>query len=115
MLVLLSNSSVSKEGYVQKEIKKILDVADEKPEGTIFVIPLRLNNCKLPRRLEKWHCVDAFPESRQEWAYKRVLGSLKIRAAKLDIDLKNVITRQDKKEEWATEEEWQMLMDIYKK
>src|SRR3989337_344537 len=40
-IVCLSNSSVHKAGYIQKELRKVLDIADEKPEGTIFVIPVR--------------------------------------------------------------------------
>ena len=44
ILVCLSHSSVEKEGYIQKEIKFALDVADEKPEGTIFIIPIKLDN-----------------------------------------------------------------------
>jgi hypothetical protein len=39
VLVLLSSRSVAREGYLQKEIRTVLDVAAEKPEGTIFVIP----------------------------------------------------------------------------
>lgn len=35
VLVCLSKSSLGKRGYVQKEIKYALDVADEQPEGTI--------------------------------------------------------------------------------
>ena len=42
VVVCLSNSSITKEGYIQKEIRFALDVADEKPEGTIFLIPARL-------------------------------------------------------------------------
>ena len=38
ILVCLSKNSVTKEGYVQKEIKKSLDIADEKPEGELFLI-----------------------------------------------------------------------------
>src|SRR5690606_23764285 len=41
VIVCLSQNSISKEGYIQKEIKHALDVADEKPEGTIFIIPLK--------------------------------------------------------------------------
>lgn len=41
VIVCLSNSSVTKSGYVQKEIRFALDVADEKPEGTIFIVPVR--------------------------------------------------------------------------
>ncbi|HUT70159.1 MAG TPA: TIR domain-containing protein [Desulfatiglandales bacterium] len=48
----LSNISVSKEGYVQKELKKGLDILDKKPEGSIYLIPVRLDNCKTPKRME---------------------------------------------------------------
>src|ERR1700731_3380819 len=51
VVVCLSKSSITKEGYVQKEIRLGLDVADEKPEGTIFLIPLRLELCTVPDRL----------------------------------------------------------------
>ncbi len=42
VIVFLSKNSITKEGYVQKEIKDALDVAEEKPEGAIFLIPARL-------------------------------------------------------------------------
>jgi hypothetical protein len=45
ILVCLSPDSINKEGYVQKEIKYALDVADEKPEGVIFFISVRLEAC----------------------------------------------------------------------
>ncbi|HNM38088.1 MAG TPA: toll/interleukin-1 receptor domain-containing protein, partial [Anaerolineales bacterium] len=36
ILVCLSKSSITKEGYVQREIKTALDYADEKPDGTVY-------------------------------------------------------------------------------
>ena len=51
VIVFLSNNSVTKEGVVQKEIKRALDKAEEKLEDTIFIIPLRLEDCSVPRRL----------------------------------------------------------------
>lgn len=42
VIVCLSAKSVSKEGYVQKEIRLALDMADQKPDETIFIIPARL-------------------------------------------------------------------------
>jgi len=45
VIVFLSNASVMKEGYFQKELKKVLDIANEKPEGVIFLIPMRLDDC----------------------------------------------------------------------
>ena len=57
VLVCLSNNAITKEGYVQKEIKYALDVADEKPEGVIYLIPVKLEPCQVPGRLSKWQWV----------------------------------------------------------
>lgn len=84
VIVCLSARSVTKEGYVQKELRKVLDVALEKPEETIFIIPLRLDECELPRRLRSWHYVDYFPAEQQNRAYQRLLQSLNIRYAQLE-------------------------------
>ena len=60
VLVFLSKTSVSSAGYVHKEIKIALDVADEQPEGRIFVIPALLESCEVPQRLRHIHWVDLF-------------------------------------------------------
>jgi hypothetical protein len=88
VVVCLSNTSVSKEGYVQRELKFVLDIALEKPEGTIFIIPLRLDDCDLPRHLRAWQYVDYFPADRRDWAIQRLMKSLKIRHE--DLKPKNV-------------------------
>ncbi len=62
VIVCLSRESINRKGYVQKEIKYALDVADEQPEGTIFLIPLRLEPCEIPNRLHRWHWVNLFEE-----------------------------------------------------
>src|SRR5690606_7007254 len=51
VIVCLSSNSVTKEGYVQRELRFVLQIADYKPDGTIFVVPVRLDDCPLPRRL----------------------------------------------------------------
>ena len=58
VLVCLSNSSTTKGGYVQKEIKYALDIADERVEGSIFIIKVRLENCVVPERLRQWQSLD---------------------------------------------------------
>jgi hypothetical protein len=63
VLVCLSVRSIMKSGYVQKEISYALDVAEEQPEGTIFIIPLRLEPCEVPERLSRWHWVDLYSEN----------------------------------------------------
>jgi len=55
IIICLSKTSVSKEGYVNKEIKRALDIADEKPEGEIFVIPVLFSKCEIPFWLQDRH------------------------------------------------------------
>jgi pSer/pThr/pTyr-binding forkhead associated (FHA) protein len=55
VLACLSESSVTKRGFVQTEIKFALDVADEQPEGQIYLIPVRLESCDVPERLSSLH------------------------------------------------------------
>lgn len=87
VIVCLSNNSVSKEGYVQRELKFVLDIALEKPEETIFIIPLRLEECTPPRKLRTRQYADYFPPVNREAAYARLLESLKLRTGDLDIQL----------------------------
>jgi hypothetical protein len=75
--------SINKEGFVQKEIRIALDVADEKPEGTIFVIPARLEQCDVPQRLSHLHWVDLFEKDGYEHLYK----ALQLRAHGLGIPI----------------------------
>jgi hypothetical protein len=60
VVVCLSKASTTSAGYVHKEIMIVLDVADRQPPDSIFVIPARLEECELPQRLERWHCVNLF-------------------------------------------------------
>jgi TIR domain-containing protein len=85
VIVCLSEYSVNKEGYLQKEIRRVLDVADQKPEGTIFIIPLRLDDCQPPRQLAKWQYVNYYPPQERDVSYQRLLKSLKIRQERLAV------------------------------
>jgi len=76
VLVCLSRSSITKQGFVNKEIKFALDVADEKPEGVLYIIPVRLEECTVPERLSQWQWVDLFSAN----GYSRLLRSLQLRA-----------------------------------
>ena len=83
VIICLSNRSLTKEGYIQKELRNVLDIALEKPEGTIFIIPLRLDDCELPRRLRAWQYVNYFPAEQQNRAYQRLQQSLYMRFKQL--------------------------------
>ncbi len=60
VIVCLSERASSKTGYIQKEIKLALDVADQQPEGTVFLIPARIEECNVPERLCHLQWVDLF-------------------------------------------------------
>jgi hypothetical protein len=77
VIVCLSNKSVDKEGYIQKELRFVLNIADEKPEGTIFVVPLRFDDCLVPRRIRAWQYLDYFLLEQKSSAYQRLLESLR--------------------------------------
>lgn len=62
-IALLSNASVNRRGYVQKELVIALDVLDEFPNAEIFVIPARLDDCTpTHRKLTDIHWVDLHPD-----------------------------------------------------
>jgi cold shock CspA family protein len=79
VIVCVSKDSVSKAGYVQKEIKHALDIADLQPEGTIYLIPLKLEECDMPDKLSRWHWVNYFEEN----GYDQLMRALHSRAATL--------------------------------
>lgn len=80
VIVCLSRASVAKAGYAQKEIKLTLDVLDEQPEGAIFLIPLKLEECDLPERLSHLHAVSLFAER----GFERLMRALRRRAEELN-------------------------------
>ena len=86
VIILLSSAGVLSEGYFHKEVKLALDTAAEKPEGTIFIIPIRLDECGVPMMLQKYQYVDYFGSDEQkERTYNNLISSLKLRAGHLGI------------------------------
>jgi hypothetical protein len=57
-IVCLSPRSVTKTGFVQKEIAIALDFAEYRPEGQAYVLPVLLEPCQIPDRLARWHALD---------------------------------------------------------
>lgn len=99
IVVCLSNGSINKRGFVQKEIKYALDVADEQPEGTIFLIPLRLEECEVPDRLRSKHWVDYFRPD----GYERLLAALRSRAQGLGIKTLNSVSSKGRRRKTTTD------------
>ncbi len=86
VIVCISRKSITKEGYVQREMRLAVDAALRMPESTIFIIPLRLEDCDLPSQLDSFQYADYF-EQDQERAYQKLLVSLGMRAHSLGINI----------------------------
>lgn len=107
VIVCLSNNSVTKEGYVQRELKFVLEIALEKPEGTIFIIPIRLDNCQVPRRIRSWQYVDFFPHEQKEIFYQKLCESMRQRATSIGIlDFDHSSDPEMAKGEFVLDNDW---------
>ena len=63
VIVLISQQSVNKRGYVQKEIRRALSLLEEWPPGTTFIIPVRLDDSNARHRLLlRLHRIDLFDD-----------------------------------------------------
>jgi hypothetical protein len=82
IVICLSPRAVSKKGFIQKEIKYAIDVAEEQPEGTIFIIPLLLEPTVVPHRLRQWQWCEFYNER----GYEFLMNSLKTRAMSININ-----------------------------
>lgn len=79
-LACLSKRSVAKESYVQREFRYGLSAYAERPPGSIYLIPIRLDNCNIPDiRLPKMelnlrdlHWVDLF----EVGGFERLVGAI---------------------------------------
>lgn len=60
IIVCLSRRTIEKTGFVQKEIRIAIEAAEERPSGSIFIIPVRFEACKVPGELTRFHYTDLF-------------------------------------------------------
>jgi len=73
VIVFLSQHSVDKVGYVQREMKHALVQMQRRPAGARYVIPVLLSECDVPREFADIHWVKAWEE---DW-YAKLLRALR--------------------------------------
>jgi len=101
-VALLSTQSMTKRGFVQKELKTALDVLDSFPDSESYIIPVRLCECKISnRRPRERQWVDLFPEEQYRTGLQKILevvspGSFVVRheAAELTSNAVNEMLRK---------------------
>jgi formylglycine-generating enzyme required for sulfatase activity len=84
VVVVCLSKKFNQAGFRQKEVRLALDTAMEQPEGEIFVIPARLEECDVPPSLQRYHWVDLFDEN----GYEMLLRAFKNRVDSVEIALK---------------------------
>lgn len=99
IIICLTKNSVDKEGYIQKEIKFALDKALEMPEGRIFLIPVKFEECEVPFTLSRYQWVDLTVES----GYAKMMKALKFRASQLERSTVEVSKKDVEEENLARE------------
>jgi hypothetical protein len=78
IVICLSGRSLLRRGFAQKEIRWALEKADQLPEGTTSIIPVKLEPCAVPDRLAK---VAHYAELFHKGGYERLLAGLRKRSA----------------------------------
>ena len=64
-LALFSSAATTKRGYVQKELKEALEVLEQVPEGSVYLIPARLDECQIQiKKVLEYQWVDLSPSQR---------------------------------------------------
>ena len=94
VIILLSNNSVSKRGYVQVELRAAISLLLEKKETDIFLIPVRLDESPFPAALSHIQSVDLY----EAGAWRKLLQSLRHGAETKNAleDFRGVSESQDK-------------------
>lgn len=92
VVVVCLSKQFNQAGFRQKEVRLALDTAMEKPEGEIFIIPARLEECDNLESLRKWHWVDLFESD----GYQSLASTLKAQAEKVGVTLQMKRSRKSK-------------------
>lgn len=83
-IICVSKSSTTQQGSVQRELRLVLEMAQHIPEGIIYIVPLKFEECEPPFLLRHLRFADYFEQEREK-GYQRLLISLRKRAEGLGI------------------------------
>jgi hypothetical protein len=73
-LVCMSNRSINRRGFLQREIREALDIWQEQLDSDIYVIPVRLEACDPPEALSTFQWVDLF----EDGGWRRLVNALRV-------------------------------------
>ncbi len=79
VVIVCLSKQFNQEGFRQKEVRIALEAADLKPPETIFIIPIRLEECEVPDSLNRWHWVNLYEKD----GFRALLRALTVRAEQI--------------------------------
>jgi TIR domain len=62
VVICMSSHSLQNRRFLKTEIGWALKIAEVRSEGTLVIIPAKIEPCPVPRRLSRWQWVDLFQE-----------------------------------------------------
>jgi tetratricopeptide (TPR) repeat protein len=83
LVIVCLSKQFNQAGFRQKEVRLAIETAMEKPEGEIFIVPARLEECDTLESLRRWHWVDLFEAS----GYEKLTQTLSLRSEKVGANL----------------------------
>lgn len=107
-IACLSEKSIAKRGYIQKEFKMALNYCAERAQGDIYLIPLKLSHCQIPDLrqeeygiyLRDYQWLDYFNPD----GFKRLIQAIEFQREKMKLGLQQIIEYQQKERADRNEE-----------
>jgi hypothetical protein len=91
IILLLSNVSVQKRGYVQREFKTALNFVEEKLDDDIYLILIKIDDCVVPITLSKFQWIKYDDDS----CFETILRSLNLQREKyIDDERKQIAAKE---------------------
>jgi hypothetical protein len=85
IVIVCLSKQFNQKGFRQNEVRIALEEANLQPEGEIFIIPARLEECDYLDSLRRFHGVDLY----EERGYDYLMRALRLRAQKIGAELQS--------------------------
>jgi hypothetical protein len=83
-----SKETVQRAGVIQREVKDILQLIQDKPLGHVFLLTIRTEDVRLPPEIARYHYIDHF---RPDWKV-RLARAIELKTTQLDQTLSASLT-----------------------
>ena len=77
-IALISKNSIDRRGFIQREMKFSLDSLSQKAGSNTYIIPVRLDNTRVPEPLTEFHWVNLF----EDRGFPELINMLKTKSEK---------------------------------